>query len=848
MYTIEYAPTPKQRMFHGSTADEILYGGAAGGGKGLVLSVKIPTINGMVRMGDISVGDMVFGLDGNTYPVTKVIPLGEVYGYEFTFDDGSTLMASDDHLWHTYTAADLSALSKRTPEYRERRRKNRPSKTTGKKSAVFSASLAKRNSEKPTPSLPPPSGSVKTTEEIVATLRLKSGRANHAIPVTKPIQLPEREFELDPYLLGLWLGDGCKSSSSFVGIDGLEQAFADGGYVVTRNSKYAHSIHGLVTTIRKMGLYKNKHIPEEYFWSSESQRLALLQGLMDTDGNCNLNGSAEFVNTNKSLVDGAAFLIRSLGMKCSVRESRAKLYGKDCGPKWSIKFVPSLPVFRMKRKLSRQTLDQRRTTKYRYIVKAERLKEPVPMRCISIDSPDHLYLAGESFIPTHNSKAIVMDAFFRCVQWPGTHAYIFRRTYGELEDTIIKEAKESYPQGIYKYNGGRHEMSLLNGSVIHFRHCSSVADMYNYKGSEIQWLYFDELTTFEYEIYDFIKTRLRAKKKFGIIPCVRSASNPGDIGHGWVKKMFVDAATPMQIFKREVKSEATGRTRTFRLQYIPSLLTENPHIGDDYLFQLEAKPKALRDALLFGNWDAFEGQVFIEWVDLVNKNNKTDEDFINLRQRTNTHVIRPKDITIPVHWPRYMSFDYGYSKPFSVGWWAIAPDGCAVRYREWYGCEPGRPNTGIQFTPRQIAEGILEREVEETANNISVDRVADPSIFDRSRGDSVAQQMEPMGGRRGVYFRPGDNTRAAGKSQIHERLRFVDGRPMMQVLSTCKDFIRTIPTLPYSMTKVEDVDTDAEDHIYDETRYFCMARPLPIKEMKPKATVDYDPFRSYRRE
>ena len=110
------------------------------------------------------------------------------------------------------------------------------------------------------------------------------------------------------------------------------------------------------------------------------------------------------------------------------------------------------------------------------------------------------------------SKAIVMDALFRCLKYPKTHAFIFRRTYGELEDTIIKEAKESYPAGLYKYNGARHEMALENGSVIHFRHCAMQSDMYNYKGAEIQWLYFDELTSFEFEIYDFLKTRLRAKK------------------------------------------------------------------------------------------------------------------------------------------------------------------------------------------------------------------------------------------------------------------------------------------------------------------------------------------------
>lgn len=400
------------------------------------------------------------------------------------------------------------------------------------------------------------------------------------------------------------------------------------------------------------------------------------------------------------------------------------------------------------------------------------------------------------------SKAIVMDAFLRCLKFPHTHAFIFRRTYGELEDTIIKEAKESYPIGIYKYNGGRHEMALLNGSMIHFRHCASPADMYNYKGAEIQWLYFDELTSFEFEIYDFLKTRLRAKKSLGVVPVVRSSSNPGDIGHGWVKKMFVDAAPYMQIFTREIVSKATGKKKVFRMQYIPSLVTENPFIGDDYIFQLESKPEALRNALLYGDWNAFEGQVFTEWVD----------DPEHYDDRIHTHVINP--FPIPASWPRYMSFDHGFSRPFSCGWWAVAPDGRAYRYKEWYGCEKGAANVGLKLSPKQIAEGILRMEADsEALENIKVDRIADPAIFDRSRGDSVAQMMEPTGGHKGVYFRQGDNTRLAGKMQVHERLRFdADGRPMMYIFKNCVDFIRTIPTLPYSLTKPEDIDTDAEDH------------------------------------
>lgn len=426
------------------------------------------------------------------------------------------------------------------------------------------------------------------------------------------------------------------------------------------------------------------------------------------------------------------------------------------------------------------------------------------------------------------SKAIVMDALFRCLRYPRTHAYVFRRTYGELEDTVIREARSSIPDALGKYNAMRHEITLPNGSVIHFRHCAHLMDMYNYKGVEIQWLYFDELTSFESEIYDFLKTRLRARKKLGVHPCVRSSSNPGDIGHGWVKKMFVDAAPPLQLFSREIVSSATGKRKTYRLQFIPSLVTDNPYIGEDYLFQLEAKPEALRNALLHGNWNAFEGQVFTEW----------QNDPAHYVDRLHTHVIAPFDI--PAWWPRYMSFDHGYARPFSVGWWAIGPDGVAYRYREWYGCEPGRPNTGLRLTPRQIAEGILEREEEERRENLRIDRIADPAIFDRSRGDSVAQLMEPIGGRPGVYFRPGEHNRLSGKMELHERLRFdASGRPKLYVFSTCRDFIRTVPALPYSLRTVEDVDSDAEDHIYDETRYFCMARPVKAqKAARPKPGGD----------
>lgn len=429
------------------------------------------------------------------------------------------------------------------------------------------------------------------------------------------------------------------------------------------------------------------------------------------------------------------------------------------------------------------------------------------------------------------TKALIMDALFRTLQWPGTTAVVFRRTYQELEDTDIKEAKSSYPSKLATYNAGRHEFTLVNGSKILFRHCEHEADRFNYSGIEIQFLYFDELTSFEQTVYDFLKTRLRAKKSLGVVPIVRSASNPGNIGHGWVKKMFVDAGPYMSIQTQEIWSEALHKSKKIRTQYIPALATENPFITEDYIFELEQKPDALKRALLNGDWDSFEGQVFVEFVN----------DRTHYADRKWTHVIDP--FPIPLDWPRYMSFDHGYSKPFSCLWWAMDYQGRAYLYKEWYGCKPKQANVGLEITPREIAEGILAKEKEEAENNLRVDRVADPAIFDRSRGDSVADQMAPIGSRMGVLFHKGDNTRLAGKMQIHERLRFDhEGKPGMYIFSTCQDWLRTVPNLPYSMKKPEDVDSDAEDHSYDASRYFLMDHPITPKKKPPKAYKPYDPF------
>ena len=167
---------------------------------------------------------------------------------------------------------------------------------------------------------------------------------------------------------------------------------------------------------------------------------------------------------------------------------------------------------------------------------------------------------------------------------------------------------------------------------------------------------------------------------------------------------------------------------------------------------------------------------------------------------------------------------FGYSRPFSVGWYAADEDGRLYRIKELYGCT-GTPNEGLKIDPVEQARRI--REAEENDPMLKgrvIQGVADPAIFNESQGESIAQMQEKH-----PYYlvwHPGDHTRLAGKMQMHYRLAFdAEGRPMLQVFDTCKHFIRTIPNLVYDESNVEDIDSDQEDHIYDECRYVLMENP-----------------------
>ncbi len=435
------------------------------------------------------------------------------------------------------------------------------------------------------------------------------------------------------------------------------------------------------------------------------------------------------------------------------------------------------------------------------------------------------------------SEALIMEAL-RQVHIPHYKALILRKTYPQLSE-LVDKSRSYYPRAFpgAVYSESRHCWSFPSGARIRFGDLQHAQDRYKYQGAAFDFIAFDELTHFTWDEYSYLFSRCRPNGP-GTRCYLRSTANPGGVGHAWVKERFITPAPPMTTIWQEVRyRDADGVERTGRRSrvFVPARVTDNQRLLDNdpgYLLSLASLPAAQRAALLDGSWDSFSGQVFSEWVN----------DPAGYATRRGSHVIDPFEV--PETWPVWRGFDWGYSRPFSVGWYAVDPDRRLYRIRELYGCA-GEPNVGVRWEPERVAREIRRIEGEDpNLRGRAIRAVADPAIFASSGGESVGDIMA----RCQVYWDKGDHQRLPGKMQIHNRLAFDDrGAPMLYVFSTCRHFIRTVPALVYDQADVEDVDTAGEDHIYDELRYVCMANPLPprreVKRARPWSPLELDPPR-----
>ena len=424
------------------------------------------------------------------------------------------------------------------------------------------------------------------------------------------------------------------------------------------------------------------------------------------------------------------------------------------------------------------------------------------------------------------SDYLIIEAL-RQVEAPWYRALILRKIVKELKQ--LTERAYLYYHAAYptvKYNATTRTFTFPSGATITFDSLFRSQDKLKFQGLQYEFIGFDEITQFLQEEYEYLRSRNRANGP-GMRVYMRCTGNPGGVGHGWVKQHFVTAGQPNKtVWIKSSVMLPNGGVQEFWTSkiFVPSRVFDNQILlrnDPEYLKRLATMSEADRNALLYGSWDSFEGQVFTEFRD-------DSEHYID---RRGTHVIA--DFKIPAHWKVIRSLDWGYTKPFSVGWHAVDDDGRYYRIREYYGCTK-TPNTGVQYDAEKVAENI--RLIEKNDINLSgrkITGVADPAIFtDQGSGSTIASLMA----KHGIFFSKGDNARLAGKMQYHSRLAFDEhGLPMYYVFRSCKDYIRTIPNLVYSEKDVEDINTDGEDHIYDESRYAIMLNQIP-----PRRNVQHD--------
>ena len=369
-------------------------------GKALALDTPIPTPSGWTTMGAIAVGDAVLDELGRA---TKVVATSEVFTdhacYEVAFSNGERIVADANHRWLTTTLVDRPGSAAEYPR--------RPAQMTR----------------------------VRTTTEIRDTLLASSrGARNHSILMPEPLELPERDLPVDPYVLGYWLGDGYSESAAIAcgdeDVDELCEQLRGAGIMPSKSrertawrvqiratrgtllggeARNKSDPENLQILLRAIGVLGNKHIPPAYLRGSLSQRIALLQGLMDSDGYADPRGTIlEFSSVNKAIADGISELLATLGIKHGTREVPMRCNGQPVpGSAFRVQFCVSkdrVPVFRLARKLARQKAGGDVTRSRTVQIVNVRSVDPVPVKCIAVDSASHLYLAGRTMLPTHNTE------------------------------------------------------------------------------------------------------------------------------------------------------------------------------------------------------------------------------------------------------------------------------------------------------------------------------------------------------------------------------------------------------------------------------------------------------------
>lgn len=399
------------------------------------------------------------------------------------------------------------------------------------------------------------------------------------------------------------------------------------------------------------------------------------------------------------------------------------------------------------------------------------------------------------------SFSMLWDAYMHCVTYPGVHCILFRRTFPQLEKSLIFFSRMCFDTSMGKYNIRERTWKIYTSgavSYIHFGHCKNESDVYNYHSAQYDAMYFDELTHWTEFQYTYLLTRLRPNV-VGSKPFVKASANPGGIGHAWVRRRWRlwDMAIQFMVYKPDQEPDQLvgSPSRCF----VPAFVTDNLWIVKNdpgYIERLRSSP--FKRQLLDGDWSVFSGQAFPEIV-----------GGLHFRH----------SFPIPKEWPRWVSLDYGYSRPFSAHWHTQDPSaiGRIYTYRELYGA-------GIKEVDQ--AKRVVAMSLQDGGPEKILYHVADPSVFSpRGGGSSIAEVWQ----QNGLIVVKGNRERKSGKARIHSYLSLApDKKPYWIIFNDrCPNLARTLPELVLDEHDTEDVCTTQEDHAYDDCRYFLMSIRAP---------------------
>lgn len=402
------------------------------------------------------------------------------------------------------------------------------------------------------------------------------------------------------------------------------------------------------------------------------------------------------------------------------------------------------------------------------------------------------------------SHGQVIDALLYALKHNGSKQIIFRRTFTELESSLIRTARSIYPQELCSYNASKHTYSFVNGSLIDFAYCANEDDVYKYQSAEYDVVRFDELTHFSEFQYTYLISRCRGANSFP--KAIKSTTNPGGIGHTWVKARFIDKCVP-----NETYTDTNGSTRIF----LPAKVDDNMFLMQNdpaYKQRLLNLSEKEQKALLYGDWNIFDGQYFSEF-------------------NREVHVVKP--FLIPSHWRRYVSLDYGLDM-LACYFIAVDEQGRAYVYKEIY-------QSGL----------IVSEAASVIRDMVSGDRIeaffAPPDLWNKhsDTGKSTAEIF----GEQGIYLVKANNNRIQGWLELHEWLKVrkdEQEQPTanLRIFENCVNLIRTLPSLQFDKKNPNDCATEPHEitHAPDAIRYFIAGRPISATavDVKPKREIFYD--------